>query len=69
MRGRIEQIRALADDKLKEEEYDVRLEIMNLRFKLATNQLPNVSEVRAARRKLAHIMTVMRERELAGEQA
>ncbi len=67
MRPRIETVRALADERLKQEEFDTRLEIMNLRFKLSTRQLSNANEMSDARRRLAHILTVQRERELAGE--
>ncbi len=66
MRAKIDEIRALADDRLGEEEFSTRLEIMNLRFKISTRQLADASELRGARRRLAHILTVQRERELIG---
>lgn len=66
MRAKIENMRALSDERLKEEEFNTRLELMNLRFKAATRQLANPSELRDARRRLAHILTVARERELVG---
>lgn len=66
MRAKIETIRALADERLTEEEFNTRLEIMNLRFKIATRQLSNSGELRDAKRRLAHILTVQRERELLG---
>jgi large subunit ribosomal protein L29 len=69
MRAKIETIRALSDERLNEEETSTRQEIMNLRFKLATRQLANPEELRGARRRLAHICTVRRERELAGGKA
>ena len=67
MRQRIETIRALADDRLKEEEYNTRLELMNLRFKIATRQLSDPTELRTAKSRLAHILTVVRERQLIGD--
>ena len=67
MRQKIETIRALSDERLKEEEANTRLELMNLRFKVATRQLSGPSEMRNAKRRLAHILTVARERELVGE--
>ena len=67
MRPKIDAIRALTDDRLKEEESNTRLELMNLRFKVATRQLSDPSELRNAKRRLAHILTVARERELLGE--
>ena len=66
MRAKIETVRALSDERLKEEEYNTRLELMNLRFKVATRQLSDSSELRNAKRRLAHILTVSRERELMG---
>jgi large subunit ribosomal protein L29 len=69
MRAKIETIRALADERLKEEEFNTRLEIMNLRFKIATHQLSDPGELRDAKRRLAHILTVQRERELLGSNA
>ncbi len=69
MRAVIETTRALSDERLKEEEFNTRLELLNLRFKVATRQLSDASELRSAKRHLAHILTVRRERELAGGQA
>ncbi len=67
MRPKIEATRALTDERLKEEEPSTRLELMNLRFKVATRQLSDPSELRNAKRRLAHILTVVRERELIGD--
>ncbi len=67
MRAKIETVRALSDERLKEEEFSTRLELMNLRFKVATRQLSDASELRNAKRRLAHILTVARERELMGD--
>ncbi len=67
MRPKIDVIRALTDERLKEEESNTRLELMNLRFKVATRQLSDPSELRNAKRRLAHVLTVARERELLGE--
>ena len=66
MRVKIDATRALNDERLKEEEFSTRLEIMNLKFKISTRQMSNSSELRNARRRLAHILTAVRERELLG---
>lgn len=66
MRAKIETVRALSNERLKEEEFNTRLELMNLRFKVATRQLSSPSELQNAKRRLAHILTVARERELMG---
>jgi large subunit ribosomal protein L29 len=68
MREKIEEIRGLSDERLAEEEFSTRLEIMNLRFKIATRQLSNSAELRTAKRRLSHVLTIKRERELVGAQ-
>jgi ribosomal protein L29 len=42
-------------------------ELFDLRLKASTKQLANHREIPKARKKIAIIQTVMRERELAGE--
>lgn len=60
----ISEIRALTDEQLGEELANVSREVMNLRFRAATNQLTDTNTPRKARRDVARIMTVMRERNL-----
>ena len=64
MAGKIEEIRVLSVERLKEEETSTRLELLNLRFKVATRQTSDVSSLRSGRHRLARILTVLREREL-----
>ncbi len=66
MAGNIDEIRVLTVERLKEEETSTRLELLNLRFKVSTRQLSDASALRGARRRLARILTVLRERELVG---
>lgn len=66
MRAKIDEMRALGNDRLGEEEFSTRLEILNLRFKISTRQLADAGELRAAKRRLAHILTVQKERKLIG---
>lgn len=66
MPPRANELRALSDDKLREEEWNTQRELLNLRFRLSTRQLTNAGELRLAKRRLAQILTVLRERELAG---
>ena len=61
----IDDIRAMTDDELGEERDATHRELMNLRFRVATMQLANVTEIKKARRRIARINTVLRERELA----
>ena len=60
----IDNIRAFDDAELVEELEESQKEIMNLRFRAATMQLTNVNEIGSVRKKIARIMTVIREREI-----
>lgn len=61
----IDDIRAMTDDDLQDELDSTQRELMNLRFRTATMQLANVKEIGKARKRIARIYTIMRERELA----
>ncbi len=61
---RIDEIRELNDTGLAEEVEASYKELMNLRIRSATKQLTNTSQLGAARKNLARLLTVMREREL-----
>ena len=61
----IDDIRALVDEDLATEMEEAHRELMNLRFRVATMQLANVTQVKRARKRIARINTVMTERELA----
>ena len=61
----IDAIRAMTDLELGDELDSTQRELMNLRFRVATMQLANTSEIRSARKRIARINTVLRERELA----
>jgi len=60
----IGEIRGLTDQQLLEEIEKTQKELMNLRFRAATNQLPDTNVPRAARRSIARLKTVIRERQL-----
>ena len=57
-------LRGLEDERLVEELRKAKEELFNLRFQSATGQLENNSRLRAVRKDIARIYTVMREREL-----
>ena len=61
----IQETRALTDEQIQEELAKSYQELMNLRFRAATNQLPNTNLPRSVRKSIARLQTVMRERELA----
>lgn len=60
----IRDIRALSDEQLEEELDKTERELMNLRFRAATNQLPNTNLPRLVRKSIARVHTVIRERQL-----
>ena len=60
----IDDIRAMSAEDLATELYETRRELMNLRFRAATMQLANVNEISRTKKRVAQILTVMREREL-----
>ena len=60
----IDDIRALSSQDLVTELYETHRALMNLRFRAATMQLSNVNEIKNAKKRVARINTVMREREL-----
>lgn len=66
---KIEQVRALSDERLDEEEASIQHELLNLRFKVATRQVAGADELQRTKRSLARIKTIQRERGLAQESA
>ena len=58
------EIRDLTDEELEKKLHDLKAELFNLRFQLATGQLENPMRVRDVRRSIARIKTIQREREL-----
>ena len=57
-------LRELADDDLATKLREAKEELFNLRFQGATGQLESHGRLRAVRRDIARIYTIMREREL-----
>ena len=60
----IREIRELTDQQLQEELAKSYQELMNLRFRAATNQLPNTNMPRSVRKSIARLQTIMRERQV-----
>jgi len=58
-------LRNMSAEDLVKEEQQLREEIWKLRLQIATGQLQAPQKVRRARRDLARLLTVRRERELA----
>ncbi len=59
------ELRELNDVELTEQHDELKQELFNLRFQLATGQLDNPTLLKQARRDIARVLTVQREREIA----
>ena len=57
------EIRELSLSELNEKLADLKEELFNLRFQLATGQLENTARIREVRKSIARMKTVVRERE------
>ena len=58
------EVRQLSDAELKNKLNELKAELFNLRFQLATGQLDNPSRIKQVRKDIARVKTIMREREL-----
>ena len=57
-------LRASSEEELDDKLAEAKIELFNLRFQAATGQLESHGRLRAVRKEIARIYTVMREREL-----
>ena len=67
MRKHVEELRELSNAELKTRLDNAREELMNYRFQQATGELTDFNQIRAIRKQIARILTILRERELAEE--
>ncbi|MGH3678251.1 MAG: 50S ribosomal protein L29 [Mycobacterium sp.] len=58
------ELRELTDEDLQDRLRESKEELFNLRFQMATGQLPNNRRLRVVRQEIARMYTVLREREL-----
>lgn len=61
---RVDEMRALSEENLRERRNAMKEEAMRLRFAIATNQETNHAQLRAMKRDIARVNTILREREL-----
>ena len=59
-----EEVRDLTDEELERKLADLKEELFNFRFQMASGQLDNPMQMKAVRKDIARVKTVMREREL-----
>jgi large subunit ribosomal protein L29 len=56
------ELRALAADELANKESDLRKELFNLRFQQATGEIENPMRIRAVRKDIARVLTIITEK-------
>ena len=61
----VREMRELTDQQLKDELGKAYRDNMNIRFRAATNQLPDTNLSKSSRKEIARLRTVMNERGLA----
>jgi large subunit ribosomal protein L29 len=62
---KVEDIRRMSDDEMDAEVLKLKKERFNLRFQRATGQLENTSRIREARRDIARVKTIARQKRAA----
>ncbi len=62
-------LRELSDDELMDRLAEIKQEVFTLRFQIATGQAENTSLLGIAKRDVARIHTILREREIAAAEA
>lgn len=68
--SKAKELRELSDDELSAEIANIKRELFDLRFQQATRQMETgFHQFKHARRKLAQLMTIERERQLSGGEA
>lgn len=61
------ELRSLTIDELKRKESDLRKELFNLRFQKATGEIENPMRIRAVRKDIAKILTIITEKTKSGK--
>lgn len=65
----VQDLRKLDDDQLIDRLSETKAELFNLRFQFATGQLESPAAVTSAKRQVARINTILREREIAAAES
>lgn len=64
---KIEEVRKLSDQELSEKVYELKSDLMTLRFQQKTGNLDNGKKITEVRKTIAKVLTVQKERALAKE--
>jgi large subunit ribosomal protein L29 len=62
---KVKEVRELSSQELEDKMKELKEELFNLRFQMATGQLDNVMRIQEVRRGIARVKTVLRERALS----
>ena len=65
---KVNKLRDLTQEELTKKASDLKEELFNLRFQLATGQLENSMRIREVKKTFAQTKTILRERELKEQQ-
>lgn len=57
------ELRALSNEELKQKEMDLRKELFNLRLQLSKGELANNMRVRAVRKDITRVLTIITEKQ------
>ncbi|MFU0824298.1 50S ribosomal protein L29 [Clostridium sp.] len=60
----LQELRQISSEELSTKLNDLKAELFNLRFQLATGQLENPMRIRQVKKSIAQVKTILREKEL-----
>lgn len=60
----VQELNGLTTDKLLDREKELKEQLFNFRFQLATGQLENTASLKKVRKDIARVKTVLRQQEL-----
>lgn len=60
----VQELNGLTTDKLLDREKELKEQLFNLRFQLATGQLENTASLKQVRKDIAQVKTVLRQQQL-----
>lgn len=66
---KVNKLRDSSSEELMRKVDDLKAELFNLRFQMATGQLENPTRIKEVRKDIARVKTIIRERELKEERA
>ncbi|GAB4390861.1 MAG: 50S ribosomal protein L29 [Thermodesulfovibrionales bacterium] len=65
---KVSEMRDMTIEELSEKEREMRKELFNLRFQAATGEIENPRRIRAVRKDMARVLTVMTEKARASKE-